>query len=89
MGFIRFTAVNTQRFYGREKIDYTWKNRNYSVLKYRPEKEDVQEYKDINRTDKLWDGKKVEELTADEINIQTSKNQSKPSKKRHIFNEFI
>ncbi len=77
LGFIRFTAVNTQRFYGKEKIDYTWRNRNYSVLKYRPEKKDVQEFKDLNRTDKLWDGKKVEELTADEINIQTNKNQSK------------
>jgi len=77
LGFVRFTAVNTQRFYGRDSIDYTWQKRNYSVMRYQPEKTDVQEFKDLNRTDKLWDGKKVEDLSADEINIQTNKNQNK------------
>lgn len=72
-GFTQFTAVNTQRFYGGNKVDYTWQNKNYSVTKYKPESSVVTELKDLDRTDKLWDGKKLNDLSADEINVNTQK----------------
>tara|TARA_Y100001972_G_C7613297_1_gene307502 strand:- start:151 stop:1194 length:1044 start_codon:yes stop_codon:yes gene_type:complete len=34
-GFKKFTAVNTQRFYDREQIDYKWKDEKYSITKYK------------------------------------------------------
>ena len=72
-GFTQFTAVNTQRFYGENKVNYTWQNKSYSVTKYKPESSVVTELKDLDRTDKLWDGKKLNDLSADEINVNTQK----------------
>ena len=76
-GFTQFTAINTQRFYSRESISYNWQEKNYSILRYKPQNSDVIEFKDLDRTNKLWDGKSLRDLSADEINVNTQKNLDK------------
>jgi|TARA_A100001015_G_scaffold188359_1_gene209751 MoaA/NifB/PqqE/SkfB family radical SAM enzyme len=76
-GFTQFTAVNTQRFYSREKISYNWQGKDYSILRYKPESADVTEFKNLDRTNKLWDGKKLKDLSADEVNVNTQKSLNK------------
>ena len=35
LGFKKFTAVNTQRFYEKKQIDYKWQDENFSITKYK------------------------------------------------------
>jgi MoaA/NifB/PqqE/SkfB family radical SAM enzyme len=83
-GFEQFTAVNTQRFYGREEMKYKWQNKDYSIKRYKPETYNLPELgaDKLDRTSKKWAGKSVNELTADEINVNTQKSLDKFVKNR-------
>ena len=73
LGFKKFTAVNTQRFYGREKISYKWRDVDYSITRYKPEQKVVKALpsKDLNRTTKVWDNTPVNKISKDVVNIST------------------
>ena len=73
LGFKKFTAVNTQRFYGREKISYKWRDVDYSITRYKPEQKIVKALpsKDLNRTTKVWNKTPVNKISKDVVNIST------------------
>ena len=73
LGFKKFTAVNTQRFYGREKISYKWRDEEYSITRYKPEQKTIKALpsKDLNRTTKVWDNTPVNKISKDVVNIST------------------
>lgn len=73
LGFKKFTAVNTQRFYGREKISYKWRDEEYSITRYKPEQKIIKALpsKDLNRTTKVWDNTPVNKISKDVVNIST------------------
>ena len=73
LGFKKFTAVNTQRFYGREKISYKWRDVDYSITRYKPEQKIVKALpsKNLNRTTKVWDNTPVNKISKDVVNIST------------------
>ena len=73
LGFKKFTAVNTQRFYGREKISYKWRDVDYSITRYKPEQKLVKALpsKDLNRTTKVWNKTPVNKISKDVVNIST------------------
>ena len=75
LGFKKFTAVNTQRFYGREKISYKWRDEEYSITRYKPEQKIVKTLpsKNLNRTTKIWDNKPVNKISKDVVNVSTEK----------------
>jgi len=73
LGFKKFTAVNTQRFYGREKISYKWRDVDYSITRYKPEQKVVKALpsKDLNRTTKVWNETPVNKISKDVVNVST------------------
>ena len=73
LGFKKFTAVNTQRFYGREKISYKWRDVDYSITRYKPEQKIVKALpsKNLNRTTKVWDKTPVNKISKDVVNVST------------------
>ena len=73
LGFKKFTAVNTQRFYGREKISYKWRDIDYSITRYKPEQKVVKALpsKDLNRTTKVWNETPVNKISKDVVNVST------------------
>ena len=73
LGFHQFTAVNTQRFYGKEKIDYKWRGNDYAITRYKPKTKVKKLSSNIDNHKKEWDGKKYTEYSADEINYNTQK----------------
>ena len=73
LGFKKFTAVNTQRFYGREKISYKWRDEEYSITRYKPEQKTIKALpsKDLNRTTKVWNETPVNKISKDVVNVST------------------
>lgn len=85
-GFIRFTAVNTQRFYKRESMSYKWKNESYTIERYKPENNEVTELKELDlKGQKQWDGRKLNNLSADEVNVNTQKTLEKFMSDPEVF----